>query len=191
MLIHVQRENSLAHRTVVLRPWQVQALRALASRWFLALIALAVASWGYFAVQSARVPILTARLAHLEQEANRLDTLQRTLAVLQHRYEQVQSMLSAPGSPASRKDIRVDSARKQATAAKEAETAGGAGTRSTVHKPADSAGSTSSKTTGKRAASPKTTAGKDSSSATGKKAPAKPDTAHRPSPAMGVLNENP
>lgn len=94
MLIHVQRQNGLAHRTLVLRPWQVQLLRIVTSRWVIALAILGVASWSYFAVQAARVPILNARLAHLEEDARRLDTLQQTLATLQARYEQVQKMMS-------------------------------------------------------------------------------------------------
>lgn len=96
MYVHVQRENSLAHHTMVLRPWQVQALRVLTSKWFLTALAVGIASWGYFAVQSARVPLLQWRIAHLEQDAQRIDSLQKTLTQLQSRYEQVQRMLSAP-----------------------------------------------------------------------------------------------
>jgi len=96
MFIHVQRENGLAHRTLTLRPWQVQALRLLASRWFAAVLAIAVLSWGYFAFQTARVPFLTRRISHLERDAAKIDTLQATLEQLQKRYDQVQQMLSAP-----------------------------------------------------------------------------------------------
>ena len=96
MYVHVQRENGLAHHTMVLRPWQVQALRVLTSKWFLITLAVGIASWGYFAVQSARVPLLQWRIAHLEQDAQRIDSLQKTLTQLQSRYEQVQRMLSAP-----------------------------------------------------------------------------------------------
>ena len=101
MLIHVQRENGLAHRTLVLRPWQVQALRVLTSKTFCAVLMIGVLSWGYFAVQSARVPLLTQRIAHLEQDAQRLDTLQRTLVELQDRYGQVQRLLTASKVPAT------------------------------------------------------------------------------------------
>jgi hypothetical protein len=101
MLIHVQRENGLAHRTLVLRPWQVQALRVLTSKTFRAVLMVGVLSWGYFAVQSARVPLLTQRIAHLEQDAQRLDTLQRTLVELQDRYGQVQRLLTASKVPAT------------------------------------------------------------------------------------------
>ncbi|MFI5231223.1 MAG: hypothetical protein ACHQSE_01800 [Gemmatimonadales bacterium] len=96
MYVHVQRENGLAHHTMVLRPWQVQALRVVTSKWFLTALAVGIASWGYFAVQSARVPLLQWRITHLEQDAQRIDSLQKTLAQLQSRYEQVQRMLSAP-----------------------------------------------------------------------------------------------
>jgi len=95
MFIHVQRENGLAHRTLVLRPWQVQALRLVASKWFAAVLTASLLSWAYFAVQTARVPFLTKRIAHLESDAAKIDTLQATLEQLQRRYDQVQQMLSA------------------------------------------------------------------------------------------------
>ncbi len=98
MYVHVQRENGLAHHTMVLRPWQVQALRVLTSKWFLIALACGLISWGYFAVQAARVPLLNWRITHLEQDAQRIDSLQSTLTQLQSRYEQVQRMLSAPAS---------------------------------------------------------------------------------------------
>jgi hypothetical protein len=95
MFIHVQRESGLAHRTMVLRPWQVQALRLVVSRWFAAVLTVALLSWAYFAVQTARVSILTRRITHLEQDAAKIDTLQATLEQLQRRYAQVQQMMSA------------------------------------------------------------------------------------------------
>ena len=103
MYVHVQRENGLAHHTMVLRPWQVQALRVLTSKWFLIALGVGLASWGYFAVQAARVPLLTWRITHLEQDAQRIDSLQKTLTQLQSRYEQVQRMLSAPAAPKNAK----------------------------------------------------------------------------------------
>jgi hypothetical protein len=99
MYVHVQRENGLAHHTMVLRPWQVQALRVLTSKWFLIALAVGLSSWGYFAVQSARVPMLQWRIKHLEEDALRIDSLQKTLTQLQSRYEQVQRMLSVPAAP--------------------------------------------------------------------------------------------
>lgn len=103
MFIHVQRENGLAHRTLTLRPWQVQALRLVASRWFAGVLTVAALSWGYFAFQTARVPFLTRRISHLERDAAKIDTLQATLEQVQKRYDQVQQMLSAPtrATPAS------------------------------------------------------------------------------------------
>lgn len=95
MFIHVQRASGLAHRTMVLRPWQVQALRLVASRWFAVVLAIALLSWGYFAFQTARVPFLTRQITHLERDGAKLDTLQAALEQVQKRYDQVQQMLSA------------------------------------------------------------------------------------------------
>ncbi|MBI1808362.1 MAG: hypothetical protein HYR75_00570 [Gemmatimonadetes bacterium] len=96
MLIHVQRESGLAHRTLSLAPWQVQVLRIATTKWFLTFLVAGLASWVFFAVQAARVPLLTNRLTHMEEDARRLDTLQQALTRLQQRYDQVQHMLSAP-----------------------------------------------------------------------------------------------
>jgi hypothetical protein len=93
MLIHVHRESGLAHRTVRLAPWQVQALRLITSRWFVVVFAVGMLSWGWFAVQATRVPFLQRRIAHMEEDSVRLDTLQATLIRLQSRYDQVQRML--------------------------------------------------------------------------------------------------
>ncbi|MBM3909077.1 MAG: hypothetical protein FJ363_13505 [Gemmatimonadetes bacterium] len=101
MFIHVQRETGLAHRNLVLRPWQVQVLRLIVSRWFAAVLTIAVLSWAYFAVQAARVPFLSQRITHLEDDAAKIDTLQATLEQLQRRYSQVQQMLSAATRPAT------------------------------------------------------------------------------------------
>jgi len=99
MYVHMQRENGLAHHTMVLRPWQVQALRVVTSRWFLIALGVALSSWSYFALQAARVPLLTWRISHLEQDVQRIDSLQSTLTQLQSRYEQVQRMLDALAVP--------------------------------------------------------------------------------------------
>lgn len=91
MIISLQRESGLANRTVVLTGHQVRALR-------IALIAGAVAlvigalSWVWLASQAARVPYLTSRVAHLQREARRVDTLQNKLVELEERFEQVQRM---------------------------------------------------------------------------------------------------
>lgn len=99
MIVHVQRETGLAHRTYVFRPWQVRFARAATSRWTWIAVAAAVVSWGFFAIQAVRVPLLTIRIARMERDALRLDTLQQTLKELQSRYDQVQSMLSRPAQP--------------------------------------------------------------------------------------------
>lgn len=111
MVIHVHRESGLAHRTMTLHPWQVQALRLVTSKWFFIALVVALVSWTYFALQTARVPFLKQRLAHMEEDARRLDTLQVRLTQLQARYEQVQRMLSTPtsGAPATVRAARVDS----------------------------------------------------------------------------------
>jgi hypothetical protein len=100
MIVHVQRETGLAHRTLVLKPWQVRLVRAALNRWTRTLAAVVIISWGYLAVQASRVPLLTGRIARMEADAVRLDTLQQTLNALQARYEQVQSMLSQGTAPA-------------------------------------------------------------------------------------------
>ena len=101
MIVHVQRETGLAHRTFVFRPWQVQFVRAITHRstWLFAVVA--ILSWAFLAVQAIRVPLLNTRIAKMEREALRVDTLQQTLKALQARYEQVQSMLSRPAQSAA------------------------------------------------------------------------------------------
>jgi len=96
MIVHVQRESGLAHRTFVLSEWQVKALRIARHRGVRVAIAVVLLSWGYLAIEAARVPLLTTRIARMEQDALRLDTLQQALTELQARYEQVQAMLSRP-----------------------------------------------------------------------------------------------
>jgi hypothetical protein len=123
MLIHVQRQNGLAHRTLVLRPWQVQLLRIVASRWAIGVALLGLVSWSYFAVQAARVPFLTARLTHMEEDAQRLDTLQRTLATLQSRYEQVQKMLSTTSTAPKAKGPETSSEKRAVTSGEKARVA--------------------------------------------------------------------
>lgn len=102
MVIQVQREGGLANRTIVLSQRSVRLLRFVISRTGMMLGGLLVALFLFFAVQAARVPFLTSRLAAMEQDAKRLDTLQVALAQMQKRYEQVQTMLGA--TPASRTD---------------------------------------------------------------------------------------
>ena len=100
MIIQVQREGGLANRTLVLSPRQVGLLRFFGSRIGIGVGALVIASWAFFAIQAARVPLLTGRIVRMERDAKRLDTLERALSTLQVNYSQVQHMLGA--SPAAR-----------------------------------------------------------------------------------------
>lgn len=100
MVIHVARESGLQSRTFVLTQGQVRLLRFLfrsrASRIagiIGAVVLVVVVS------QAARVPMLNYRIAHMEHDAARLDTLERSLAQLQKRYDQVQRMLGASATP--------------------------------------------------------------------------------------------
>lgn len=96
MIVHVQRETGLAHRTFVFRPWQAQIARGITNRWTWMVVVVALLSWALLAAQAIRVPLLNNRIAKMEQDALRVDTLQQTLKELQSRYEQVQLMLSRP-----------------------------------------------------------------------------------------------
>ena len=100
MIIQVQREGGLANRTIVLSPTRVRLLRFVLSRTGMAIGGVLGLIFVFFGIQAARVPLLTRRLATMELDAKRLDTLQVTLGQLQKRYEQVQTMLGA--SPAQR-----------------------------------------------------------------------------------------
>lgn len=96
LYVHLQSETGTDHRTIVLSPGQAHALRTLWSRWGFALLIALVGSWVYFGVQATRVPFLTRRVAELETEALRLDTLRNRLMELQQRYDQVHRMLGVP-----------------------------------------------------------------------------------------------
>jgi len=100
MIIQVQREGGLANRTIVLSPTRVRLLRFVLSRTGMAIASVLGLVFVFFGIQAARVPLLTRRLATMELDAKRLDTLQVTLGQLQKRYEQVQTMLGA--SPTQR-----------------------------------------------------------------------------------------
>lgn len=98
MIIQVQREGGLANRTIILSPRRVRLLRFVMSRTGIGIGIVLAGMFIFFAVQAARVPILTQRLSHFERDAVRLDTLEQTLAQLTKRYEQVQTMLGASPS---------------------------------------------------------------------------------------------
>ena len=99
MIIQVQREGGLANRTIVLSPRRVRILRFILSRTGVVLGTALALIFAFFAIQAARVPVLTNRLATMERDARRLDTLELTLTELQKRYEQVQTMLGAAPVP--------------------------------------------------------------------------------------------
>jgi hypothetical protein len=98
MIIQVQRETGLANRTIIISERQVALLRVIGSRLGLVAIALFVATWLVFAVQSVRVPALSGRIAELEQENRRIDSLQVALSRMHGRYDQVRQMLAAVGA---------------------------------------------------------------------------------------------
>lgn len=105
MVIQVQREGGLANRTIVLSQRTVKMLRFVMSKTGMVIGAVLFALFVFFAIQAARVPLLTHRLSTMESDAKRLDTLQVALAQLQKRYEQVQTMLGA--TPVVKRDTVV------------------------------------------------------------------------------------
>ena len=100
MIIQVQRETGLANRTIVIGERQVAILRVLGSRLGVIAATLFFATWLLFAVQSVRVPLLSGRIAELERDNRRIDSLQVALSRMHGRYEQVRQMLAAGGAPA-------------------------------------------------------------------------------------------
>src|SRR3954464_11973199 len=102
MIIQVQRETGLANRTIVITERQVAFVRIVGSRIGLAMVAVFVATWLLFAVQSVRVPVLAVRIAELERDNRRIDSLQVALSRMHGRYEQVRQMLAVGGATSSR-----------------------------------------------------------------------------------------
>ena len=98
MIIQVQRETGLANRTIILSERQVALLRIIGSRIGFAIIAVFIATWLLFAAQSVRVPVLSVRIAKLERDNRRIDSLQVALSRMHGRYEQVRQMLAVGGS---------------------------------------------------------------------------------------------
>ena len=98
MIIQVQRETGLANRTIVISQRQVALLRVIGSRVGLIAGTVFLATWLLFAVQSVRVPALSGRIAELEQENRRIDSLQVALSRMHGRYDQVRQMLAAVGA---------------------------------------------------------------------------------------------
>jgi len=104
MIIQVQRETGLANRTIVLSERQVAFLRIVGSRIGLAAAAVFLATWILFAAQSVRVPVLAVRIAELERDNRRIDSLQVALSRMHGRYEQVRQMLVIGGNADSRRE---------------------------------------------------------------------------------------
>lgn len=98
MIIQVQRETGLANRTIVISERQVAFLRLIGSRTGIAVATVFVATWLLFAVQSVRVPVLSGRIAELEHENRRIDSLQVALSRMHGRYDQVRQMLVGVGA---------------------------------------------------------------------------------------------
>ena len=97
MIIQVQRETGLANRTIVISERQVALVRVFGSRIGLGVAALFLATWLLFAVQTVRVPSLSGRIAELERDNRRIDSLQVALSRMHGRYEQVRQMLAVGG----------------------------------------------------------------------------------------------
>jgi len=102
MIIQVQRETGLANRTIVISERQVALLRVIGSRIGIAVGAVFVGTWLLFAVLSVRVPALSVRIAELERDNRRIDSLQVALSRMHGRYEQVRQMLAISGTTIAR-----------------------------------------------------------------------------------------
>ena len=109
LYVHMHRENGLAHRHYVVKPWQVRVLSVVLSRPMLVLYAVGIVTFGWAWSQASRVPLLKQEITRLTRDAQRLDTLTAALAEVQARYEQVQRMLGA-ANPA--KAVRPDTTRR-------------------------------------------------------------------------------
>ena len=104
MIIQVQRETGLANRTIVLSERQVRFVRIVGSRVGVVLAAVFLVTWILFAAQSVRVPVLAVRIAELERDNRRIDSLQVALSRMHGRYEQVRQMLAIGGNATSRQE---------------------------------------------------------------------------------------
>lgn len=98
MIIHVQRESGLANRTIIFSQRQVRLFRA-AAIVLASLIVIGAVSWVFLAAQAARVPLLTRRVATLQHDVARVDTLQHSLNELAARFQQVQHMMGGTAAP--------------------------------------------------------------------------------------------
>jgi hypothetical protein len=107
MIIQVQRETGLANRTIVFTERQVALLRVLGSRVGIIIATLFLGTWLIFAALSIRVPMLSGRIARLEHENRRIDSLQVALSRMNGRYEQVRQLLAATGGGPGRTDVEI------------------------------------------------------------------------------------
>jgi len=105
MIIQVQRETGLANRTIIISERQVALLRVFGSRLGIVAATVFVATWLLFAVQSVRVPLLSEKIAELEHDNRRIDSLQVALSRMHGRYEQVRQMLAATGGAPSKTEV--------------------------------------------------------------------------------------
>jgi hypothetical protein len=121
MIIQVQRETGLANRTIVISERHVALVRVIGSRLGLTTLLVFVATWLLFAVQSVRVPALAVRIAELERDNRRIDSLQVALSRMHGRYEQVRQMLAVSGAT----EARVESPAAPTPALPNAKTADG------------------------------------------------------------------
>jgi len=107
MIIQVQRETGLANRTIIISERQVALLRVLGSRIGVVAATVFLVTWLLFAVQSVRVPVLSGRIAQLERDNRRIDSLQVALSRMHGRYEQVRQMLAAVGGVSVKADTPI------------------------------------------------------------------------------------
>ena len=93
--VHVHAEQGGEHRSFVITPPQAPRLRWLLSPITWGHAAAVLVSWVALAVMASRLPAARNRIAALEADAIRVDTLEMRLMDLQLRYDQVSRMLGA------------------------------------------------------------------------------------------------
>ena len=118
MIIQVQRETGLANRTIVISQRQVALLRIIGSRIGIVVIGLFIGTWVLFAAQSIRIPLLSVRIAELERDNRRIDSLQVALSRMHGRYEQVRKMLAVGGPATARPEAAIIQSAPSPTAAR-------------------------------------------------------------------------
>jgi hypothetical protein len=101
MIIQVQRENGLANRTIVLTQRQVKVLKSLATRKWLVVGVLFLATWAWLVVDRTQ-EVIARRGNNAVAERARVDSLARQLGELQQRYDQMTRMLGATSTPGTR-----------------------------------------------------------------------------------------